>query len=244
MTRWSLFAAVFAAAAVVTPALAQSAVTLSPVSAHPSQLVAVSGTGFAASEAVDVYLDTTDMLLLVSSATGTLTGSLTLPASVTPGTHYVTVIGRRSGDAAQMVITLTAPWLQPGFGVAGQNDNPYENTITTGNASSLGVRWSVANAKASGAVPVVTAGRIYNATFAGLQALSTVTGAVIWTALPTDQFYGSPTIAGNTVYIGGTSGNIYSIKRRQRPRQLDDGDGRVYSLLPCRGQRHRLHRLQ
>jgi len=69
---------------------AATAVTLSPTSGHASTVVAVSGTGFGDNEAVDVYVDTVDTLLLVASSTGSISGSVTIPASAAPGTHDIT----------------------------------------------------------------------------------------------------------------------------------------------------------
>jgi outer membrane protein assembly factor BamB len=59
----------------------------------------------------------------------------------------------------------------------------------------------------------VSGGRVYIATTAGLQALSTTTGAALWTALPGQDFYGSPTITINpaSVYIASTGGDVYSV---------------------------------
>ena len=51
-----------------------------------------------------------DTLLLVSSATGTFSGSVTIPATASPGKHYITAIGRKSGDAAQKAFTVSTNW--------------------------------------------------------------------------------------------------------------------------------------
>ena len=92
------------------PAHALSTVKVVPAAGgHPTQVITVSATGFGDSEAVDVYFDTVDTLLLVTTATGTFTGPLTLPASATPGAHYVTAIGRHSGDAAQITVNIRVP---------------------------------------------------------------------------------------------------------------------------------------
>ena len=70
-------------------------VRLSPGSGEPSSTVTVSGSGFGALEAVDVYFDTTDEALTVTSATGAFHGvKVSVPASAVPGTHWVTAAGR------------------------------------------------------------------------------------------------------------------------------------------------------
>ena len=103
-----------------THVLAQK-VKAAPDSGHPTATMMVSGSKFGDLEAIDVYIDTVDTLLLVSSATGSFSGSVTIPVSASPGTHYVTAIGRKSGDAAQVAITVTTPWAQIGFGSAHQD---------------------------------------------------------------------------------------------------------------------------
>jgi hypothetical protein len=50
---------------------AAATVTLSATSGPPGTLITVSASGFGDAEAVDVYVDTVDTLLLVTSATGT-----------------------------------------------------------------------------------------------------------------------------------------------------------------------------
>ena len=63
------------------------------------QCAGSTGRHFGAAEAVDVYIDTTESVLLVASAAGTLSGTLTTPPAAQPGKHYVTAIGRHTGSA-------------------------------------------------------------------------------------------------------------------------------------------------
>jgi outer membrane protein assembly factor BamB len=192
-------------------ASASSVVTVSPSVPHPKQNVTVSGMGFAASEAIDVYLDTTDTLLIVSTATGTFSASLSLPATEQPGKHYATAIGRKSGDSAQIAFTVSTPWAEYGFGYAHNGFNQYENTVNTSNVGSLGLLWSAATSPVlSGAA--VQSGYLYTAGRAGIKAVKTSTGTVIWTADQADSFYSSPAVAGSVVYIGSDStSNLYAV---------------------------------
>ena len=199
-----------AAMAVAGPAWAQSTLTAAPGSGHPSIATTVSGSGFGNSEAVDLYLDTTDEELLVTSPTGTLKGSLTIPSSAQPGTHYITAIGRRSGDAAQYAFYVTTPWVEHGYGAAGLKWNPYENTINTGNVGTLGTQWDVTS-NSLGNTPAVTSGRVIVNTTAGVQAYAATTGAVVWSSETSQAFYASPAVVGNVVYIGGSSPNFYAL---------------------------------
>ena len=205
----------FAAAALFAtlcagPASAASTVTVSPTSGHPSQTVAGAGTGFGVNEAVDLYFDTTDTQLLVSSSTGTLNFSVPIPASATPGAHTVTAIGRESGDTAQGTVTVTTAWGEQGFGAAHLGWNPYENVLSTSNVSSLGTLWSVP-ASAVGGTPAVVNGRVFVGTNTGVMALSTTTGAVLWSKTFSQPFYGSPAVFANVVYIASLTGSVYAL---------------------------------
>ncbi len=205
-----LFGALVAAASIVRVAAAASIVTPAPVTAHPGQTVTISGSGFANSEAVDVYLDTTDTLLLVSSATGTLTGSITVPAAAGPGVHSITAIGRRSTDAAQHALTVSTSWPQFGFGAAHAGVNPYENTLSTSTAQTLGTLWSTSPGT-TGGTPVVSNNRVYVGTTTGVAAFNVATGATIWNKNLGANFTASPTLVGATLYIGDLNGDFYAL---------------------------------
>jgi hypothetical protein len=183
-----------------TPVAAQT-VAATPASGHPNVAVTATGSGFADNEAIDVYVDTTDTLLLVSTSTGTFSGSLNIPAAAQPGTHYVTAIGRRSGDAAQTVYKVTTPWAELGLGAAGRAWNAWENTLSTGTVPQLGLLWEVPTDTVISS-PTVTGGHAYVATQAGIEALTTTTGVAAWQKLTTTQFFGTPVVSGSALYIG------------------------------------------
>jgi outer membrane protein assembly factor BamB len=196
-------------AALLEQATAQT-VTTSPTSGHPTQVVTVAGTAFADHEAVDVYVDLTDTLLLVTSATGTFSSPVTVPAGAQPGVHYITAIGRKSGDAAQYSFKVTTPWVEHGFGAAHQVSNTFENTINSANVAELGAL-SVSSAYTSGGTPAVSAGVAYLGAYPGVAAINTSTGATVWTSETGAYFYGSPALSGGNVYIGSASGVMYSL---------------------------------
>lgn len=205
MNAISKFAMAFVLTSTAMAAHAASAVKATPAAEHPTGAITVSGSAFGDLEAVDVYLDTVDTLLLVSTATGTFSGSVTIPATASPGTHYLTAIGRKSGDAAQVAITVTTAWAQIGFGSAHLGWNPYENTLNTGNVTELGSLWTVQTGSAwtnyVDAAPSIVNGRVYVAgpNNAGVQALNAVTGAVEWTS-SIGPVFGSPTVSNGVVY--------------------------------------------
>jgi outer membrane protein assembly factor BamB len=193
------------------PAFAASTLTASPSSGHPNLPVSVSGTGFGDNEAVDVYVDLTDVLLLVASSTGTISTSVTIPASASPGTHYITAIGRHSGDAAQKAFSVTTPWAETSFGYAHQAVNPFENTLTASNIASAGTLWTNTAPGGGGTVAVV-GGRAYVSLKDGVEAMSTSTGAQAWKSISGTIFYASPTVLGGVVYVGDASdGKMYAL---------------------------------
>jgi len=201
-------------AMVSTSVHAQSTIKASPASLHPNLPVTVSGSGFADGEAIDVYIDTVDTALLVSSGTGTFSGPVTVPASASPGAHYITAIGRHSGDAAQVAVTVTTSWFEAGFGAAHLNWNPYENTIGAGNVSQLGTLWNQSAANTgggTGSTPAIVGGVAYFTTLQGIQARSTTTGALIWKKQTTQRFYASPAVISGVVYAGSYTGTFYAL---------------------------------
>ncbi len=215
-----------------SPVFAASVVTLKPNTGHPNLPITVSGSGFGNSEAIDVYVDTVDTLLLVSSATGTLSGSVTIPASAQPGSHYVTAIGRQSGTAAQSAFSVTTPWTEQGFGAAHLGWNPYENTLNTGNVGSLGILWQ-SPVNGLGGAPAVTGGRVFLGTSAGVEAVSGATGGVVWKAFASSNFYASPAISGQTLYIGdGSNSMMYALKASTGAVIWSQSTGAVFESSP------------
>lgn len=113
--RFARFAvAALTFAAILSSALlAQPAVTVSPTSGHPIANTTVGGTGFGASEPVDIYFDTTDLALAMTDPGGSFTGlQLIVPASAVPGTHTITGVGRNSGLTAQTSFLVRTNWTQ------------------------------------------------------------------------------------------------------------------------------------
>jgi len=178
--------ALFAMAAPgATPAQAASpAITLSPSAGPPTTRIKVSGSGFGANEAVDVYFDATDMVLASTDGTGAFTVTFKVPASAHPGTHYVTAVGRSSGLSAQRTFNVNTNWAEFHFGPAHLGWNPYENTLSTANVSSLDEVWATQTGgfELDGASPTVANGTVYVGSSDGkVYALNAATGAVKWT---------------------------------------------------------------
>src|SRR5438105_12155133 len=122
-------------------AVAAATLTLSRNGGLPTTPTTVNGSGFTASEAIDVFFDTTDMSLTVSSGTGAFSVALKVPASATPGTHWITAVGRKTGDAAQKPFSVHTPWAAFHRGPAHQGFNRFENVIDVNNAAGLDLLW-------------------------------------------------------------------------------------------------------
>jgi len=123
-----------ASAMAATPAL-----TLTPGFGPPGVSVTVKGSGFGATEAVDVYFDSTDMVVAATSSTGASSTSFTVPAATPTGTHWVSAVGRASGLSAQHSFGLSDTVQMVGKGQLGWSHEFADNTASvSANFSSLG----------------------------------------------------------------------------------------------------------
>jgi hypothetical protein len=114
----------------------QPKVGLSPSSGPPTTNVLVSGSGFAASAAIDIYFDTTDLALAVTGSTGSFSKiAIQVPASALPGTHTVTAVARSSGAAAQKTFLVQTNWSQFRFTPRHKGRNLYENVLSPATAT-------------------------------------------------------------------------------------------------------------
>jgi outer membrane protein assembly factor BamB len=210
--RYLAKAALSAALAIwLAPALAATTLTATPATGHPSVAVTVTGAGYGDSEPVDVYFDTVDSALGVTSATGALSVSLTIPASTQPGTHYITAIGRKSGDAVQKIFVVATAWIESGFGAGRLAWNSYENTLSTSVVSSLELQWAAPCAYCWGAPAVVNGYAFVGAASGGgFFGFNAATGAVKWSADVGTDFYGAPAFANNVVYAEDVSGVVHA----------------------------------
>jgi outer membrane protein assembly factor BamB len=87
-----------------------ASVLVSPGSGPPGTPVAVSGSGFGAAEAIDVYFDATPLALAVADGNGGFGGIVIfVPANAAPGPHKVSALGRVTSRAAQTGFAVTAP---------------------------------------------------------------------------------------------------------------------------------------
>jgi hypothetical protein len=139
--------------------------------------VSVSGSGFGGREAVDIYFGTRDKALAVTDSNGSFSGRrIKVPASATPGIHRITLVGRRTGRAAQTRFLVRTNWAQFGFVPSHSRYNPFENLLGQSNVAGLGLAWSYTTINAVETSPAVAGGAFYVGCEEGECALGASTG--------------------------------------------------------------------
>jgi outer membrane protein assembly factor BamB len=200
----------------------------------PGSQTTTVGNGWDPNATLDVYLDSTDVGLVVTDSNGSFGLALKaptlrqngltiqIPKDAVPGQHWITAIERITEIQAQVAFTVQVDWAQLHFGPERTGFNPYEYILDPETVPNLQLSWSSTLNIYS---PVVANGVVYvSAAFDGVYALDASTGAQIWkaTALsPTDP----PAVANGVVYVGA-SGYIYA---------LNAGTGAVIWLSPTDG---------
>jgi outer membrane protein assembly factor BamB len=202
-------------AAGVPPAAASHAATvtaapgvrLAPGSGPPTSTVRVSGTGFGAHRAVDIYFDTTHKALASTNGNGKFSGiPVTVPTLAVPGTHYITAVQRHSGRSAQARFLVNTNWNQFRFSSAHSGFNRFENVLSPSNVAGLGLDWSFPTGQQPISSPAVANGVAYIADGGpDLFALNAATGAKVWRAADFNTL-SSPAVANGIVYIGDDTG--------------------------------------
>src|SRR5262249_31450226 len=117
-------------------------VKLSPGSGPPTGTVRVSGTGFGAYRAVDIYFDITDKALAATNGQGAFSGvPIRVPAAAVPGGHYIPAAQRGSGRSAQTRFVVNTDWARFRYSLSHTGFNRYENVLKPGNVSGLDEVW-------------------------------------------------------------------------------------------------------
>ncbi len=82
-------------------------ITVQPHSGPPGSTTTVTGTGFAANEAVTISLDDSVVATATADGSGAFSKSITVPTGVSKGRHTVTALGATSGLATQAPFRVT-----------------------------------------------------------------------------------------------------------------------------------------
>jgi outer membrane protein assembly factor BamB len=186
--------------------------SIAPTVGPPTTATTFAYAGFGAHEAVDVYFDTTDVALSSANHAGDGSVSLTIPASGAPGTHWITAVGRHTGDSAQSSFLVQENWAQEGDAPAHHGRNSFENVLSPTTVGGLGELYRVGPGENDDFPPrgvTVEAGNVYVAyQIYGLTSYDEATGAQHWN-LPlssgSDFLTTAPAVHGTTVYVGTVS---------------------------------------
>ena len=202
-----------AAAGAAQVAAARPRITLSPHTGPPSSTVTVSGTGFGADQAVDIYFDTQDEALASTGPGGAFHGiGIGVPASAVPGTHYITAVRQSSGTSAQAVFTVQASWPQFRNGPLHRGDNTTENVLSPSTVPGIDLDWSYTTGGPVDSSPAVAGGTVYIGSGDGnVYALNAATGALDWSYTTGGPVDSSPAVASGTVYVVSEDGNVYAL---------------------------------
>jgi outer membrane protein assembly factor BamB len=185
-------------------------VKASPAAGPPGARTNVSGSGFGTNEAIDIYFDTTDLLLDVTDDSGNFgADSLKVPASAAPGTHWITAIGRRDGIAGHVLFTVRTNWAEHGFEQRGRRNNPSENIIDATNVTGLDMAWTAATNGNVFSSPAYSGNIFVGSTDGNLYAF-TASGTLKWKATTGGPIFSSPAIASGNVYVGSNDGKLYA----------------------------------
>ena len=178
----------------------------------PTTSVQVNGAGFGHSETVLVDVDTTQVGVATTDATGKFAARITVFKTALPGTHTVRATGQSSGLTALALFLVQTDWSQFRFGANHKGDNPYENVLTSSNVSALTRDWSYSTGGPIDSSPAVAGGLVYvGSDDYKLYALHAVTGARKWSYITGNWIFSSPAVANGVVYIGSTDEKLYAL---------------------------------
>lgn len=186
---------------------AAPSISLSKKSGPPTSRILVSGRGFEANVAVDIFFDTKDKALAVTNGKGEFHhATIYAPRTAHPGEHWITALQRNNDKGAQEPFLIQTNWLQLGFDNARKGNNPYENVLSAASVENLSLRWSYSDTQQGwpyGESPIVNDGILYighgiKAYY--LDALRSSTGTVLWRHRSPAPFGTTSAVADNTIY--------------------------------------------
>jgi len=174
----------------------------------PTSVVGVGGSGFGASEGVDIFFDSILLAATQTAGSGTFGPvKITIPASALPGRHTISAKGSSTGRVATAVFTVRTNWAQFRFGHRHSGVNPFENVLGVSNVASLQNKWTLVTGAGVDSSPVVADGAVYIASNDGtLYAVQATTGKPMWTLHTPRPIYSSPAVAHSVVYAGTEGG--------------------------------------
>jgi outer membrane protein assembly factor BamB len=202
-------------------ASATPSISLSKKSGPPTSKILVSGRGFEPNVGVDIFFDTKDKALVVTSAKGEFhDAGIYTPRSARPGEHWVTALERNNDKGAQKPFLVQTDWSEFHFDPDGTRLNPYENVLNRRTVRNLGIRWKkyLTGTYEESSPPVVN-GIVYTGSDSDyVYAFNARSGTLLWRHKAISYVLSSPAVANGLVYLGSTDTKIGA------------GDGRMFAL--------------
>lgn len=159
----------------------------SPGSGPPGTTVTISGAGFQPGEIVDLYFDERDLTVVVAGNQGRVVDVvIDVPRGTSPGTHWFTMVGRRTGRSAQAGFDVTpavwSNWPQRDGDAARTGSQLSDRYLSADTAGALTTAWT-ADGWGSPLVVGRTAIVLRSSGFesSAIVALDAWTGATLWT---------------------------------------------------------------
>jgi outer membrane protein assembly factor BamB len=168
----------------------------------PTTGVIATGSGFGASEAVDLAFDGTVISHARTDGSGSFSKPLVVPRTALPGGHTVTATGESSGTTAPATFLVRTDWPQFHFDADKDGVNPYENVLSPANVGDLQVKWTYLADGESVGNPAVVGGVVYFGDFAGtVHAVDAATGLRIWSHPGFGDWAIDPAVANGLVCV-------------------------------------------
>lgn len=206
--------------------VAGPSITLAKTFGPPTTNLKVTGVGFGASEMVVITFDASQVGTATTDSSGSFSTKIIVPASSLPGHHTVKTTGNTSHLSARATFLVRTNWVMSGFDPQGDNTNPYENALNTGNVSSLTQDWEQQQLNGPpNATPIVYNGILYEGA-SEFYAFNASTGTPLWTYpvstdvaaaatndivyVSSDQLYALHAKTGKLLWSAQTGGSYYS----------------------------------
>ena len=162
----------------------KNSIAANPTTNSPGQATTVTGTGFQANEAVQLFWDTTSGSPLNTTnadSNGNINQPINIPTSAAPGVHSVIGVGQTSGQSFTTTFTVDTSWGDFGFDTAHHRENIYEHSVGVSNVANLQLKWTGTTQVSLKDSPVYANGMVYIATMDGfLNAYDATSGHLNW----------------------------------------------------------------
>jgi outer membrane protein assembly factor BamB len=205
----------------VKPKTGQPAIATGKPFVAPGGSVQVTGSGFAASEGVGFAVEGLTLNSLKATSTGTVSGMLTMPTSMTYGSEQLTATGKQSGRATTAPLYVSSTWSQFGGNSAldafDTNDSVLAHHLSVSAPSFLQQAWTFSTGAPIDGSVLVQNQVAYVADSAGhIDAINIPTGGQLWSTSTPDgsTIVNTPALTqGGFVAAATTSGEVFEVNQ-------------------------------